>query len=89
MEIPNSAIFMSNGKYHDHIAINLWNGKGVKQAKSNTPVLIVANIRIPNQLLLNNIENKLNEFNYPYTKKDHSIIVNDPSGNQFRLSTNS
>jgi len=89
IEIPNSAIFMSYGKYHHHIAINLWNGKGVKQASSSTPGLIVANLNIPTITQLDNIENKLNELNYPYNKKDQALIVNDPSGNQFRLMTNS
>lgn len=89
IEIPNSALFMSFGKYHHHIAINLWNGKGVKQASDSTPGLIVANLSIPSIVQLNKIENKLNELNYPYIKKDHSLSVKDPSGNQFRLSTNS
>ena len=80
---------MSYGKYHHHIAINLWNGKGIKQASSNTPGLSVANLLIPNTLQLNTIENKLNELNYPYIKKDHSLSVKDPSGNLFRLRTNS
>lgn len=89
IEIPNSALFMSYGKYHHHIAINLWNGKGVKQASDTTPGLIVANLSIPSADQLNTIENKLNELNYPYIKKDLSLSVKDPSGNQFRLSTNS
>jgi len=89
VEIPNSAIFMSYGKYHHHIAINLWNGKGVKQANPSTPRLIVANLRIPTIYHLNLIENRLNESNYPYIKKDEALWVNDPSGNQFKLSTNS
>lgn len=89
IEIPNSAVFMSFGKYHHHIAINLWNGNGVKQARSNTPGMTVANLSIPTELQLINIENKLNELNYPFIKKDHSLIVNDPSGNQFRLQSNS
>jgi len=89
VEIPNSAIFMSYGKYHHHIAINLWNGKGVKQANQSTPRLIVANLRIPTINHLDLIENRLKESNYPYIKKDESFWVNDPSGNQFKLSTNS
>lgn len=89
IEIPNSAIFMSYGKYHHHIAINLWNGKGVKQASSTTPGLIVANLSIPTITQFDTIETKLKDLNYPYIKKDQSLIVNDPSGNQFRLSTNS
>lgn len=89
IEIPNSALFMSYGKYHHHIAINLWNGKGIKQASDTTPGLIVANLTIPSIVQLNTIENKLNELNYPYIKKDQSLRVKDPSGNQFRLSINS
>jgi catechol 2,3-dioxygenase len=89
IEIPNSAIFMSYGKYHHHIAINLWNGKGVKQASSMSPGLIIANLWIPTLTELSTIESTLKHLNYPYIKKDQSLIVNDPSGNQFRLSTNS
>lgn len=85
IEIPNSAHFMSYGKYHHHIAINVWNGKGVKPADLHTPGLMTANLSIPNQETLNHIERKLNEENYPYHKKDHSLIVDDPSGNQFNL----
>lgn len=89
IEIPNSAIFMSYGKYHHHIAINVWNGKGVKQAEPNTPGLIVANINFPTQEDINQIENKLKQSNYPYIKKDHLLSVNDPSGNQFNLISSS
>ena len=89
IEIPNSAIFMSYAKYHHHIAINVWNGKAVKQADLKTPGLILANISIPSQVDLNKIETQLTQLNYPYSKKDHSLIVNDPSGNQFNLSLNS
>lgn len=85
IEIPNSAHFMSYGKYHHHIAINVWNGKGVRPADHNTPGLITANLSFPSQDNLDLIEDKLNEQNYPYTKKDHLLIVNDPSGNQFNL----
>lgn len=85
IEIPHSAIFMSYAKYHHHIAINVWNGKGVKPADLNTPGLIIANLNIPNQDSLDQIEHKLNKENYTYIKKDHSLIVNDPSGNQFNL----
>lgn len=85
IEIPNSAIFMSYAKYHHHIAINVWNGKGVKQAEPKTPGLIVANLSFPTQEDINRIENKLIQSNYPYIIKDHSLSVNDPSGNQFNL----
>lgn len=89
VEIPNSAVFMSYGKYHHHIAINLWNGKGVKQASPSTPRLIVANLNIPNMHQLDLIEKRFKDSNYPFTKKDEALWVNDPSGNQFKLSTNS
>lgn len=89
IEIPNSAVFMSYGKYHHHIAINVWNGKGVKQADSTTPGLNVANLSVPSIDFLNKVETRLNESKYPYTKKDHSLIVNDLSGNQYQLILNS
>jgi catechol 2,3-dioxygenase len=89
IEIPNSAVFMSYGKYHHHIAINLWNGKGVKQSNPSTPRLIVANLKIPTINQIDYIENRLKDSNYPFIKKDETLWVNDPSGNQFKLSTNS
>lgn len=89
IEIPNSAIFMSYAKYHHHIAINVWNGKGVKQTDAKTPGLIVANMNIPSIDMLNKIESKLKQLSYPYTENDKSLIVYDPSGNQFNLSLNS
>lgn len=89
IEIPNSAIFMSYAKYHHHIAINVWNGKGVKQTDAKTPGLIVANMNIPSIDMLNKIESKLKQLNYPYTERNKSLIVKDSSGNQFNLSLNS
>jgi catechol 2,3-dioxygenase len=89
VEIPNSAVFMSYGKYHHHIAINLWNGKGIKQANPSTPRLIVADLKIPTLNQIDLIENRLKDSNYPFIKKDKALWVNDPSGNQFKLSTNS
>lgn len=85
IEIPNSAVFMSYAKYHHHIAINVWNGKGVKQAESNTPGMLIANLSFPTQDDLNQIEQRLIQTNYKYIKNDQSLIVNDPSGNQFKL----
>lgn len=89
IEIPNSALFMSYGKYHHHIAVNLWNGKGVQQANPSTPRLIFANLKIPNIEQLNLIENRFKDSNYPFIKKDEALWVNDPSGNSFKLSINS
>ncbi len=87
-EIFNSAIFMSYGKYPHPISINLWNGYGINKANKLTPGLEIANLSIPSVSQLNKIEQQLIKLNYPYTKKDHSLLVNDPSGNPFRLYTN-
>lgn len=62
--------------------------KGLNK-QTQRPGLNVANLSVPSIDFLNKVETRLNESKYPYTKKDHSLIVNDPSGNQYQLILNS
>ena len=86
IDLPNSALFMSYAGYHHHIAINLWNGRNVPQTPLNAPGLALAHLQVPSLLFLDQVEHKLSKRNYPYTKKDQTLSVLDPSGNPFQLS---
>lgn len=86
IDLPNSALFMSYAGYHHHIALNLWNGRNVPQAPTNAPGLALARLHVPTLELLNQIEQKLIQMQYPHTKKDQTLYVLDPSGNPFELS---
>lgn len=86
IDLPSSALFMSYAGYHHHIALNLWNGRNVPQTPENAPGLSLARLQVPSLEFLLDVENKLIKHRYPYTKKDQTLLVLDPSGNPFELS---
>ncbi len=86
IDLPNSALFMSYGAYHHHIALNLWNGRNVPQTPINAPGLALARLHVPSIAFLDQVEQKLSNHQYPYQRKDQTLTVLDPSGNPFELS---
>ncbi|SER93453.1 catechol 2,3-dioxygenase [Gracilibacillus ureilyticus] len=81
----NHAIFMSEGKYHHHVALNIWNGIGAPQPPINSVGLESFSLMIASEEKRNKIVTQLKNIG-AFVKEEHgSIITADPSGNRIRL----
>ena len=86
----DSAVFLSAGGYHHHIALNTWAGKGATRAPAGHTGLYHAAILFPNRTELAITLQKLMDAKYPLTgASDHgvseAIYLNDPDGNGIEL----
>ena len=86
----DSAVFLSAGGYHHHIALNTWAGKGAKPAPAGHAGLYHVAILYPNRRELAKIFKKLIEAQYPIDgTADHgvseSIYLRDPDDNGVEL----
>ncbi len=86
----DSAVFLSAGGYHHHIALNTWAGRGATPApKGHTGLYHVA-ILYPSRIELARVLKRLIDEEYPITgTADHgvseAIYLNDPDGNGIEL----
>jgi catechol 2,3-dioxygenase len=81
----NSAVFLSAGGYHHHIALNTWAGIGAKPASPGHSGLYHFAILYPMRKELAKVLQKLIDANYVVTgTADHgvseAIYLNDPDG---------
>jgi catechol 2,3-dioxygenase len=76
------ALFLSNGKYHHHIAINTWNGAGAKHPEPNQAGLDYFTLHYPNQEQLSKVVGKLDA---PVEYVDNLVRIQDPAGNHIIL----
>lgn len=86
----NSAVFLSSGNYHHHIAINTWAGKGAPSPPKGYTGLYHFAILYPNRRELAKIFKRIWELNYPIEgASDHgvseSIYLLDPDSNGVEL----
>jgi catechol 2,3-dioxygenase len=81
IDLPRQALFFSYGKYHHHIAVNVWNGIGAPQPALNSVGLKFFELNLPNHLSIEDIEDNLKRLNYEYFIENKEIAVSDPSGN--------
>jgi len=82
----NSAVFLSAGGYHHHIALNTWAGKGATPPPGGHTGLYHFAILLPNRKELARVFKRLWETNYPIEgASDHgvseSVYLADPDGN--------
>ena len=85
-----SAVFLSAGGYHHHIALNNWAGRGATPPPPGHTGLYHFAILFPNRKELANVVKRLLEASYPLTgSADHgvseAIYLNDPDGNGVEL----
>ena len=86
----DSAVFLSAGGYHHHIALNTWAGKGATPPPAGHTGLYHVAILYPTRKELARIVQKLIDEKYPVTgTADHgvseAIYLNDPDGNGVEL----
>jgi catechol 2,3-dioxygenase len=85
-----SAVFLSAGGYHHHIALNTWAGKGATAAPLGHTGLYHAAILYPNKTELAKAVKKLVDADYPIDgAADHgvseAVYLRDPDGNGIEL----
>jgi catechol 2,3-dioxygenase len=81
----DSAVFLSAGGYHHHIALNTWAGKGAPPPPAGHAGLFHFAILYPNRKELAAVLRKLTDAGYPLTgTADHGVsealYLNDPVG---------
>lgn len=88
----DSAVFLSAGGYHHHIALNTWAGKGATPAPKGHAGLYHFAILYPSRKELAVVFKRLLDAQYPITgTADHgvseAIYMDDPDGNGVELYT--
>jgi catechol 2,3-dioxygenase len=83
--LPGSAIFMSYGQYHHHLAANVWNGVGARPEPATSAGLSYAEIALPSELSLATVAQRLRSLNAPVEETPSEIWSTDPSGNRIHI----
>lgn len=79
------ALFLSSGKYHHHIAVNIWNGEGAPAPSHNSVGLQSFTLVLPDEdARLETIKN-IKRVGGNVKEEDHRYITSDPSGNRIVL----
>jgi len=86
----DSAVFLSAGGYHHHIALNTWVGKGAAPAPRGRTGLYHFAILYPTRIELARVLKRLIDENYPLTgSADHgvseAVYLEDPDQNGVEL----
>lgn len=85
-----TAIFLSSGGYHHHLAFNTWESEGGKPPPPGTTGLYHVAIRYPTRALLGDALNRLVEAKWPLEGvNDHgtheALYLRDPDDNGLEL----
>lgn len=76
------ALFMSTGKYHHHLGLNIWNGEGAQRPSANSAGLNGYTLIFPDD---NTLKNALNNIEEKVETTDNGFSTEDPSGNRIFL----
>src|SRR5699024_4101897 len=85
LNFGGQALFISTGKYHHHIALNIWNGVGAPQPSSNSAGLASFTLTYPDQEAIEGVIKNLQSIGASVTKEQGETIAIDPSGNKIKL----
>ncbi|QYH35126.1 VOC family protein [Salinibacterium sp. M195] len=85
-EIPGSAVFVSAGGYHHHMAMNTWNSSG---AGPRLPALGLAqvDIAVPSADDLGALGERMTHHGIPLRNDGETLSFDDPWSNTIRVST--
>lgn len=81
----NGALFTGAGRYHHHIGLNIWNGRGGTPLPNHATGIAYFTIIIPNAVGREAIVNRLLQAGYPVEKHEDYMYVVDPFGIGIRL----
>lgn len=80
----NQALFISTGKYHHHIGLNIWNGTMAVAPSANSVGMAFYTLVFPKNKLEQAVE-RLQAMNIEVVKQADSYMVSDPAGNNIKL----
>jgi len=85
VEIPNSAVFVSAGGYHHHMAMNVWNSRG---AGPRLPALGLAqiDIEVPSTDDVGALVERMAHHGIPTRDDGQTVSFDDPWANLIRVS---
>ena len=76
------ALFMSTGKYHHHLGLNIWNGEGASRPSTNSAGLAGYTLVYPNE---NELKSAVNRAGVEVESTENGSSIEDPSGNRIFL----
>ena len=82
-----SAIFLSAGGYHHHVAANTWAGIGAPPPPVGSIGLKHFTIRLPDAAAVSDVARRIHAAGAEAAISDEEIFVRDPSGNGIRLTS--
>jgi len=78
-------VFMSSGKYHHHVAVNIWESQGAKARDARALGLSWFSVAVTDRAMLNSQEQRLRKAGIPIQTISEGLEVADPWGNRIRL----
>lgn len=85
INMPQQALFFSTGRYHHHVAVNVWNGIGAPVPPENSVGLKKYSLVFPNKEAKESVILKLNRLGHDIKEEDGDFHTEDPSGNRIHL----
>ncbi len=86
IEIPGQALFVSAGRYHHHMAMNVWNSRGAGR-RQRTLGLGQVDIVVPSADELGAIEERMAHYGLATRDDGRTLEVDDPWSNRIRVTT--
>ena len=84
IEIPGQALFVSAGKYHHHMAMNVWNSRGAGR-RHRTLGLGQVDIVVPTADDLGALGERMAHYGLEARDDGKTVAVDDPWGNLIRV----
>jgi catechol 2,3-dioxygenase len=85
-EIPGQAVFVSAGRYHHHMAMNVWNSRGAGR-RSRTLGLGEVDIVVPTPDDLGALTERMTHFGIDTRNDGRTVAFEDPWANLIRVSS--
>jgi catechol 2,3-dioxygenase len=86
IEIPGQAVFVSAGKYHHHMAMNVWNSRGAGR-RARTLGLGQVNIVVPSADEVGALTERMSHYGIETRDDGATVTIDDPWGNLIRVGT--
>ncbi len=83
----STALFISDGQYHHHLGMNVWESGGSSERKPSLGLGSFV-LMLDKQSDLEKLESRLIKFSVKFEKKDNKLIVFDPWLNQLIFTVN-
>jgi catechol 2,3-dioxygenase len=85
-ELPGQAVFVSAGKYHHHMAMNVWNSRGAGR-RSRTLGLGSVDIVVPSPDDVGALTERMSHFGIETRDDGQTVAFDDPWANLIRVSS--